>query len=53
MNEFLKEEVMFDNMPDGVLSWKQHSKIKVIGAVATKTTVRTCKMKDGSERNIN
>ena len=41
-----------DNMPDKVLSWKQNSKIKMNGAVAVKTTIRTLKMKDGTEKQI-
>ncbi len=49
MDAFLKEEVEFD-MPDNVRSWKQNSKIQVQGNMAKKTTVRTLKMKDGTER---
>lgn len=49
MDAFLKEEVEFD-MPDNVRSWKQNSKIQVQGNLAKKTTVRTLKMKDGTER---
>lgn len=49
MDSFLKEEVEFD-MPDNVRSWKQNSKIQVQGNMAKKTTVRTLKMKDGTER---
>jgi len=52
IDDFLKEEVKFDNMPRDVLSWKQKSKIKMEGAVAHKTTIRTLKMKDGSERQL-
>ena len=48
LNAFLKEEVKMD-MPDGVASWKQNSKIKVVGSVAQKTVERILKMKDGSE----
>jgi len=48
MDAFLKEEVEFE-MPDNVRSWKQNSKIQVQGNQATKTTVRTLKMKDGTE----
>jgi hypothetical protein len=39
-------------MPSGVASWKQRSEIKVTGAKAIKITVRTCKMKNGSEKKI-
>ncbi len=49
MDAFLKEEVEFA-MPDGVRSWKQNSKIQVQGNLAKKTSVRTCKMKDGTEK---
>lgn len=52
MEAFLNEEVQFPEMPDGFISWKQHSKISVKGALATKVTTRTCKMKDGSEKKI-
>lgn len=51
MDAFLKEDVEF-NMPDDVRSWKQNSKIQVQGNVAKKTTIRTLKMKDGSEKNL-
>ena len=51
MDAFLKEEVEFE-MPDGVRSWKQNSKIQVQGALAKKTTVRTLKMKDGTEQTL-
>ena len=50
MDVFLKEEVDFPEMPTEVRSWKQHSKIRVQGNNAKKTTVRTCKLKDGSEK---
>ena len=49
MDAFLKEEVEFD-MPENVRSWKQNSKIQVQGNMAKKTTVRTLKMKDGTEK---
>lgn len=49
MDAFLKEEVEFE-MPEGVRSWKQNSKIQVQGNLAKKTTVRTMKMKDGTEK---
>jgi len=48
MDQFLKEDVTFD-MPDDVRSWKQNSKIQVQGNIAKKTTIRTLKMKNGSE----
>tara|TARA_B110000285_G_scaffold196195_1_gene227000 strand:- start:162 stop:320 length:159 start_codon:yes stop_codon:yes gene_type:complete len=51
MDEFLKEDVIFD-MPDEVRSWKQNSKIQVQGNIAKKTTIRTLKMKDGTEKNL-
>jgi len=49
MDAFLKEEVVFE-MPDNVRSWKQNSKIQVQGNIAKKTTVRTLKLKDGTEK---
>lgn len=49
MDAFLKEEVEFE-MPENVRSWKQNSKIQVQGNMAKKTTVRTLKMKDGTEK---
>ena len=52
MDIFLKEEVEFE-MPEGVRSWKQNSKIQVQGNLAKKTVVRTLKMKDGSEQTLN
>ncbi len=53
MDQFLKEEVDFGNdMPDNVRSWKQNSKIKVQGNEATKTTVRSVKLKDGTEKTL-
>ena len=52
MNEFLKEEVVFNDMPPDTLSWKQNSKIKVICAKAIKTTIRTCTIKGGEEKKI-
>ena len=51
MDIFLKEEVEFD-MPEGVRSWKQNSKIQVQGNLAKKTVVRTLKMKDGREDTL-
>lgn len=50
MDEFLKEEVDFPDMPDNVRSWKQNSKISVQGNMAKKTTTRTCKLKDNTEK---
>ena len=52
MDLFLKEDVDFPDMPKDVRSWKQNSKIQVQGNQAKKTTVRTCKMKDGSEKEL-
>ena len=52
MDKFLKEDVIFPNMPEDVRSWKQNSKIQVQGNVATKTTVRTIKMKNGSTKDL-
>lgn len=48
MTEFLRQEVEF-NMPQGVKSWKQKSRINVKGTTATKITTRTIRMKDGTE----
>ena len=48
MEEFLKETVEFE-MPNGVISWKQNSKVNVQGNQATKTVTRVCKLKDGTE----
>lgn len=39
-------------MPTDFISWKQHSKIKVVGDLATKVTTRTLTMKDGSEKKL-
>lgn len=52
MEEFLKELVDFEDMPRGVASWKQSSKIEVIGNKAKKITIRTLKMKDGTEDKL-
>lgn len=49
MDAFLKEEVDFE-IPDNVRSWKQNSKITVQGNLAKKTTIRTLKLKDGTEK---
>lgn len=51
MDAFLKEDVEFE-MPEDVRSWKQSSKIQVQGNTAKKTTIRTLKMKDGTERTL-
>lgn len=48
MKAFLKEDVEFD-MPEGVRSWKQKSRINFKGKTATKITTRNIKMKDGTE----
>ena len=50
MDEFLKEEVQFDDMPHDIRGWKQNSKIQVQGHRALKTVTRTCRLKDGSEK---
>ena len=50
MDEFLKEEVMFDDMPADIRGWKQNSKIQVQGHRAIKTVTRTCRLKDGTEK---
>jgi hypothetical protein len=53
MDAYLKEEVDFANeMPDNVRSWKQNSKIQVQGNMATKTTERVLKLKDGTEKTL-
>ena len=51
MTEFLREEVDFE-MPDGVRSWKQKSKINVKGTTATKVTTRTVRFGDGHEDTL-
>ena len=50
MDEFLKEEVEFNDMPPDIRGWKQNSKIQVQGHRAIKTVTRTCRLKDGSEK---
>lgn len=50
MDEFLKEEVEFEDMPAEIRGWKQSSKIQVQGHRAIKTVTRTCRMKDGTEK---
>jgi len=52
MNEFLQEQVDFNEMPEGVRGWKQSSKIYVQGNKATKTITRTLTMKDGQEHEL-
>ena len=52
MDEFLKEEVAFDDMPMDIRGWKQNSKIQVQGHRAIKTVTRTCRLKDGSEKQL-
>jgi hypothetical protein len=47
MERFLKEKHDFE-IPPGVKSWKQNSKVSVEGNSATKTITRTCTMKDGN-----
>lgn len=49
MEEFLKEEVEFADMPPDVRGWKQNSKIQVQGHKAIKTITRTCRLKDGTD----
>lgn len=50
MDAFLKEEAIFEDMPENVRSWKQHSKVSVQGGTAVKTVTRNCKMMDGSDK---
>ena len=50
MDEFLKEDVEFSDMPPDIRGWKQNSKIQVQGNKAIKTVTRTCRLKDGSEK---
>lgn len=51
MNAFLKEEIDIE-MPPDVRSWKQNTKVHVQGNIANKTIIRTCILKDGSEKVI-
>ncbi len=51
MDAFLKEEVEIE-MPTGVRSWKQNSKVSVSGNKATKTVTRVCKMDDGTDKTL-
>ena len=50
MDDFLKEDVEFNDMPPDIRGWKQNSKIQVQGNKAIKTVTRTCRLKDGSEK---
>ena len=50
MDDFLKEDVEFSDMPPDIRGWKQNSKIQVQGNKAIKTVTRTCRLKDGSEK---
>lgn len=52
MSDFMKEEVTFRDMPASYASWRQKSKISVDGTLATKTTTRSLKLKDGSEKKL-
>lgn len=50
MDAFLKEEVVFDDMPADIRGWKQNSKVQVQGHTALKTVTRTCRLKNGEEK---
>jgi len=52
MDEFLKQEVEFNDMPEDVVSWKQNAKVSVHGNHAKKTVTRVCKMKNGEEKSL-
>ena len=52
MDEFLKKEVAFDDMPMDIRGWKQNSKIQVQGHRAIKTVTRKCRLKDGTEKEL-
>ena len=52
MEEFLKEEVKFDDMPADTRSWTQNSKVSVQGHKASKTVTRVCKLKSGEDQTI-
>lgn len=52
MDAFLKEDVEFADMPQDIRGWKQNSKIQVQGNKAVKTVTRTCRLKDGSEKQL-
>ena len=50
MNDFLKRNVEFPEMPYDVLSWKQNSKVVVQGDLMKKTVTRTCRLRSGQEK---
>lgn len=49
MDAFLKEEVVFKDMPENCKGYSQSMKVDVVGRKATKTVTRTCKLVDDNE----
>ena len=49
-DEFLNEEVEFDDMPEDVRSWKQNAQIQIKGHTAIKSVTRTCRLKNGEDK---
>ena len=49
MDEFLQEEVIFNEMPLNCKGYSQSLNIRVIGRKATKTITRTCSLIDDTE----
>ena len=52
VNDFLKRNVEFPEMPADVLSWRQNNKVVVQGDTAVKTVSRTCRLKNGQEKTL-
>ena len=46
MDEFLQEDVVFNDMPSDCIGYTQSMKVQVVGRKATKTVTRTCTLKD-------
>ena len=46
----MKEDVVFDEMPEDNLGYGQSSGMSVSGKTATRTVTRTVKLSDGTEK---
>ena len=49
MDAFLKEEVVFNDMPPNCKGYKQSMKVDVVGRKATKIVTRTCLLTDDTQ----
>ena len=47
---FEKEDVVFDDMPEGITSYSYQIKMSISGKTATKTATGNCTLYDGTEK---